>query len=218
MRRPYLERPGYVDMLLILRGLAAVGVLMVHCLNTGALSLGAYRNVHFAGDGWSDWLVSVLLPSTGINFVLFFFIHSGYLIGKVFLTERYTLDEPGILRFYRGRVLRLAPLLWFHMVVLLALGLNQRPDLVRIIGDALFIGNFTGTAVNGVTWSLNYEMQFYLLAPLVLVWVRPGSLGTLAALLLAGLAFWVVFVLDRALGGIDLRDVLPFEYMGFFLF
>ncbi len=218
MRTPYLERPGYVDMLLILRGLAAVGVLMAHCLGTGDLAIRAYRNLHLAGDGWADWLAHVLIPSTGQNFVLFFFIHSGYLIGKVFLTGRYTLDEPGILRFYRGRVLRLAPLLWFHMVVLLALGLNERSELTRIIGEALFFGNFTGDAVNGVTWSLSYEMQFYLLAPLVIIWVQPGSLRALAGLLLAGLAFWVVFVLDRALGGIDLRDVLPFEYMGFFLF
>jgi peptidoglycan/LPS O-acetylase OafA/YrhL len=214
----YREQPGYVDMLLVLRGLASLGVLVVHCLNTGDLSIGAYRLAHLQGEGWPAWLAGVLLPSTGVNFVLFFFVHSGYLIGKVFFTDRYSLDEAGILRFYRGRFLRLAPLLWFHMVVLLALGLNERPEPLRMLGEALFIGNFTGEAVNGVTWSLSYEMQFYLVAPFIVIWVKAGTARALAGLLLAALAFWVVFVLDRALGGIDLRDVLPFEYMGFFLF
>lgn len=214
----YREQPGYVDMLLVLRGLAALGVLVVHCLNTGELSIGAYRLAHLQGEGWRAWLAAVLLPKDGINFVLFFFVHSGYLIGKVFLTDRYRLDEAGILRFYRGRFLRLAPLLWFHMVVLLALGLNERPEPLRMLGEALFIGNFTGEAVNGVTWSLSHELQFYLVAPFIVIWVRAGSTRALGGLLLAALAFWVVFVLDRALGGFDLRDVLPFEYMGFFLF
>lgn len=213
----FREQPGYVDMLLILRGLAALGVLVAHCLNTGELSLGAYRAAHLPQSGWLAGIAAMLVPSTGINFVLFFFVHSGYLIGKVFFTDRYALDEPGILRFYRGRVLRLAPLLWFHMIVLLALGLNERWGLARFAGEALFFGNYTGVGVNGVTWSLAYEMQFYLLAPFLIAWARSGTLRVLAALLLAALAVEALVVLDRTLIGLDLRDIVPFEFMGFFL-
>ena len=163
----YREPPVYVDNLLAMRGLCALGVLLVHSLGASDLS---FR--HYLEHGWEfgatlRGLVAGLTPTTGKNFVLFFFVHSGYLMGKIFFMGRYTLDRRRHRQFYRSRLLRIAPLLYVNLVVCLLLLPSAQPTWLEAAGDFLFVNNFTGRGINGVTWSLSWEMQYYLVAPFV---------------------------------------------------
>ena len=53
-----------------------------------------------------------------------------------------------------------APLLYFNLLFCLAFFPYVTFDTTKILGDFLFITNFTGLGINGVTWSLSHEMQF----------------------------------------------------------
>jgi len=126
----YREPPVYIDHLLAIRGLSALGVVMVHSLASSDLS---YR--FYVEHGWefgATWqpILTALLPETGKNFVLFFFVHSGYLMGKVFFMGRYSTDRQGLRRFYRGRLLRIAPLLYVNLIACPGFP-NKVPDEAR---------------------------------------------------------------------------------------
>ena len=171
----YASNPGRTDNLLILRGLCSLGVLLVHCITLFPLSFD----------------FGLFYPNTGANFVIIFFVLSGYLMGKIFWMGKYSLNLESTLHFYRNRFLRIAPLLYFSTAALIALN----PGIVvgnvkQIIGDFLFINNFTGRIVNPVTWSISYEMQDYFLFPVIIYFFCSrdrntflACLGTIAALL-----------------------------------
>ena len=206
----YREPPVYIDNLLAMRGLCAVGVLLVHSLGASELS---FR--HYLEHGWEfgstlhDVLAS-LTPTTGKNFVLFFFVHSGYLMGKIFFMDRYPLDRAGIWRFYRSRFLRIAPLLYVNLLVCLLFLPSAQPTLVEALGDFLFVNNYTGRGINGVTWSMSWEMQYYLVAPFVFMFFLVVSRRTLLTVL--GLA-----VLFELLAAVGVTKYPPTEFFFYFL-
>src|SRR5471032_1733694 len=106
-----------------------------------------------------------------MNFVVLFFVQSGYLMGKVFFEGWYDA-QTGKRAFYWARYLRLAPLLYFNLIVCIGLYRYADLDLGMMLGDFLFINNFTGRGINLVTWSLSHEMQYYLVAPFVFLAFR----------------------------------------------
>jgi peptidoglycan/LPS O-acetylase OafA/YrhL len=79
----YREPPLYIDNLLAIRGLCALGVAVSHLIGASRLSFGWYLENGWEAGATSHAIFSALLPTTGKNFVLFFFVHSGYLMGKV---------------------------------------------------------------------------------------------------------------------------------------
>ncbi len=206
----------FLDPLLGLRGAAALGVLVVHCLGAGPLNLTTWLKLRSAAPDAPGWLALAVLD-TGQNFVLVFFVLSGYLIGKVLALGRYPPDRAGILRFWRSRVLRIIPLLWLTSLVCLAFSPAAQFRPLRILGELLCLSNFTGTTINGVTWSLAYEMQFYALAPFVFMLCREATWSSVARLVGLGLACELFFYLDKGLLETSLRDALPVDFMFFFL-
>jgi peptidoglycan/LPS O-acetylase OafA/YrhL len=79
----YPATVAYVDYLLIIRGLASFGVLVAHCFSMGEYSMGS--NLALIGSNF--------VPTTGGNFVLTFFVLSGYLMTTLFLDGRYRTDR-----------------------------------------------------------------------------------------------------------------------------
>ncbi len=206
----YREPPGYVDNLLVIRGLCALGVALVHCLGYSELSFRWYLENAWEFGETSHAILAAITPSSGKNFVLFFFVHTGYLMGKVFFMGRYSLDRKGIGGFYRGRLLRIAPLLYVNLIACLLFLPSANPTLLEAIGDFLFFNNFTGRGINGVTWSLSWEMQYYLVAPFVfMIFAKPSRKALLQVLALACLL--------EVLSIIGVRDIPPIEFMFYFL-
>jgi peptidoglycan/LPS O-acetylase OafA/YrhL len=206
----YREDAAYIDPLLALRGLCALGVLLVHALGASDLSFRHYLEEGWAFGSVSQAIVASLTPTTGKNFVLFFFVHSGYLIGKIFFMGRYGPDAPGILRYYRARLLRIAPLLYVNLVFCLLFVVPALPSWSKILGDFLFINNYTGRGINGVTWSMSWEMQYYLLAPFVFFAFRAPTRRNVAWVL--GLA-----VACEILANLGVTKYPPIEFLFYFL-
>jgi peptidoglycan/LPS O-acetylase OafA/YrhL len=168
-------QPEKLDYLLGLRGLAALGVVLGHCFAIGGYSIGVYVSSSASSfyaiiDHPLDAVRAALFiatPILGTNFVILFFVQSGYLMGKVFHDRKYEPSSTSILKFYRNRYFRLAPLLYFNLLVAICFFSSANLSPMEFIGDLAFITNFTDRGINLVTWSLSHEMQYYLIAPFV---------------------------------------------------
>lgn len=158
-----------------LRGVAAPAVALQH----GAEKL------------WPDylrWSVEVFRP--GEYGVFVFFMVSGFIIPA-------SLEKRGSVRaFWVGRVLRLFPLYWAALVAVAVLALTVDRTVAGNHGRWDFVVNLTMvqnflTARNviGASWTLAFEMVFYLLASaLLLAGLHRRSAPIATTLLLLGLA------------------------------
>ena len=153
-----------LDSLLALRGFACLMVVISHC-NPPRYAV-FYKNYDLT------WLTF----SFGFVGVWIFFCLSGYLMGKAFFTERYTVDKAGVLNFWRNRALRIFPLYYFAVLVLT---LFVYPPLLNIEnwGYLLRICTFTYNHISSIAfdqplWSLSTEVQFYIAVPFLYSWLR----------------------------------------------
>jgi peptidoglycan/LPS O-acetylase OafA/YrhL len=127
-----------------------------------------------------------------------FFVLSGFFIGGILIDRR---ASPHLGRvFYLRRALRILPLYYVVLAVLLAAVALHAPGLYHVFPAwvyAFFVSNFAMT-ISGdwdclafaILWSLAVEEQFYLIAPWVIRAISPARLPWLAA----GLALlaWVL--------------------------
>lgn len=187
--RAILKPDAPVDYLMVLRGAAALGVALGHLFGLGSLSLGAVvskgqYNFVFHAEPFETWrtVLEILTPLIGLNFVILFFVQSGYLMGKVFFDGRYDAAR-GRWRFYRARFLRLAPALYVNLFFCALFFRYADTDPTKLLGDVFFVNNVTGVGINPVTWSLSHEMQYYLVAPFVFLAFRSRSTTTNIAFL-----------------------------------
>lgn len=164
---PINELRRSIDWLLLLRGLAAALVFIMH------------SGIVFGHDwtfGHSQWAWIALSPAwLGM---LMFFTLSGYLMGKSFYERKYDETRPGVWLYLRNRFLRIVPLTF---TVALLIVLLQPPDWLFSSGLASQLGirigmfSFNGALAPtglGAFWSLSTEWQFYLTVPLVFVIAR----------------------------------------------
>jgi peptidoglycan/LPS O-acetylase OafA/YrhL len=161
-------------------------------------------------DGWRAVAILLVLFGHGI-FMTFrpygwtlvgahgvevFFVLSGYLItGKL-------LEDASLTKFYTRRAFRILPVLFTYLVAVCTLGFGlHRIPLLRseVLSSGFFIRNYfvylsaTETGVGGFTghlWSLSIEEQFYLLWPLVLIWIGKGRTRRQLFAVFALFSFW----------------------------
>lgn len=174
-----------------LRGWAVLLVFFVHFH-------GAFKG--FATPGSTLFYVSQFLGSVGGTGVDLFFIISGYLIYGAVVSPRF-----GYGRFLRRRVQRIYPTFLFVSLIYFGLWAFSGNDNFKFHGTIaeqisyavqnllLMPGIFPGRAMNGVAWSLSYEMFFYLLLPLLLAVTAMRSWGRMPR---------VYFFLGLAVAGI----------------
>ncbi|WP_133273989.1 acyltransferase family protein [Hymenobacter radiodurans] len=133
-----------------LRGVAAFIVVWCH----------AIENFNFLDPHYSPKGVLAFLPPSHLS-VLLFFVLSGYVIG---LSTKQRLASKATIRTYlKKRFLRIYPIYFVSMVVAV---LIAQPYPIKTL-----LGNFTLTQVlltplvieNGPSWSLHYEVLYYLL-------------------------------------------------------
>ena len=150
-----------------LRGLAALAVVLFHWYQIfPALSRqieplfpeGSVLNpVSYFGFGWLG--------------VPLFFVLSGYLLGSKVIDQR--LNRAFITRFWRRRLLRIYPAVWFHLLVLLALAPHiaglVKPEMWDSLGLQFLLWiNMPPqmqAPISNVLWTLPIELSFYLLLP-----------------------------------------------------
>jgi len=184
-----------VDALLALRGLACLAVVMFHCIIPRKILI--YQNYDFT------WL----FVSDGIIAVWIFFCLSGYLMGKAFYTQRYTIDISGVKQFILNRALRICPLYYFSILIL---GIFVYPSVLRMEnwGDlsriCLFLTAFPIPLFanlnwfNPVLWSLSTEVQFYLLVPFIYSIFKPRLVTKRQVIITTILLIMIVFLLRCA--------------------
>lgn len=206
-------RPGvsatYLGPLDGLRALAIAFVIVWHvCVRVFRLTMtGPFDASDNAG--FLKWV-----PHGEIGVSLFFFI-SGFIIVRPFMNGSQGLSMVDIGRFYLRRVLRIAPphAVLVTLAFLVLAGVGYRPehavnfDAARQSLGASYAASLvfmnglifhSPPRLNPPTWSLEIEIQFYLVSPLIVVWflayqrwVRGGILSILPALVAA---FCVVLI------------------------
>ncbi|MFA6051873.1 MAG: acyltransferase [Methylobacter sp.] len=143
-----------MDLLLIIRGLAALSVVVWHAVG--------HHNTF-----------PPMINIPGRTAVWLFFGLSGYVIAHGFIHKRYTLSLGDLRDFYTNRFLRIYPL----FLTLSALGwitellsTGSNPLSLKDLPAQLIAFQFDQSYVlNGVFWTLGIEIQFYLLAPLIVL-------------------------------------------------
>lgn len=155
----------------VLRGFAAVSVMLFHCI------------------GLLPWDVS------GTPFAIFrvgwigvdlFFAISGYVITASAIRQKDRLDYTTY--FWRARLARILPLYYVTTVVFLlavSSAALAKDAPLQVLSHLFLAHNFFQSAafsINGVTWSLSVELQFYVLA----FFIVPMFIRADRAMLIAG--------------------------------
>ena len=165
-----------------LRALAAIGVVAGHAMATSPLT----QLPHFLVENMA----------TG---VALFFVISGFLLYRPFAASLTSPSKVSITRFALNRALRILPLYLLVVVVVYLAGLPTHSP-VQLLHALTFTGVYSGDDLVPVAWSLDDEVAFYLLLPvlfvLLIAWPRPsqrlwlgaGVIAVLCAISLAVLA------------------------------
>lgn len=117
--------------------------------------------------------------------VLLFFLLSGYWTARIW-SEKF---GPGAtLRFYASRYLRIAPLYFLALAAGAALlGQHLHVENLTLLGVASTLRDPTA-----VSWSLDVELQYYLLLPAILAVLVSGSVWSVISVLALSLLGWVL--------------------------
>jgi peptidoglycan/LPS O-acetylase OafA/YrhL len=199
-----------------LRFVAILAVVMNHLMGY----VTAKSPMHFT-DAWPDrWLEAAL--NRGWFGVDLFFVISGFVISLPFASHHIEGRPAVALRnYYLRRVTRLEPpfiicvTICFALFVV-AMGQSFRELLPHYFATATYSHNFVYgrfSTLNPVTWSLEVEIQFYLLAPLIAQLFAVKRRGARRTLLISLIAAAVA--LQPAMKAIGVINV--FEFMQFFL-
>jgi peptidoglycan/LPS O-acetylase OafA/YrhL len=168
-----------------LRAMAALGVVAGHTLTTSPLT------------GVPHFLVGNM--ATG---VALFFVISGFLLYRPFAKSLDDRSAVNIRRFAANRALRILPLyLLVVVVVFLATEAHPTQSLLRLASALSFTGVYSGNDVLPVAWSLDDEVAFYVLLPVLFLalaawprhsqrlWLGAAAIAVLIIASLVALAF-----------------------------
>ncbi len=175
-----------------------------------------------------DTALVAWLPTLNFGVQLFFVI-SGFILGLPFIRHYYDgAKKPELRGYYLRRLTRIEPPLLINLTVclLLLLAVKHRPPgelMPHYLASVSYLHNLAYqdlSTINFVTWSLEIEARFALLAPfLILVLAAPERLREPAlALLIAGCALlsWYL-TLECRLIGLTLLGQLQYFFAGFLL-
>lgn len=184
------------------RAVAALAVLVFHAALIGSL-------LNFGGGVHTPIERSLGTPGANLDVGLFlFFSLSGYLIGRPFVASWLLGRElPSIRRYAERRVRRIVPLFWLVCAVLvIRLGVHggQVGETLAVPAFAQWVGESTLRQHLQQAWTLDAELAFYALVPLLALLaarlpVRPGvprlavlatTVVALAAASLVALGAW----------------------------
>lgn len=137
---------------------------------------------HGLGAAWQleDTPVARLfeVPFNGGVGVTVFFVLSGYLITSILVRERERTGRVSLRDFYLRRTFRILPAFYVFLAVVAVLAAVGaiRVGGSDLLASGLMVHNYWSAGDTwwlGHTWSLAVEEQFYLVWPLLLLWLRP---------------------------------------------
>ena len=158
----------------VLRAAAALAVLFAHLWP--ALAQFGNENI----------IPNFTFGAAGVDL---FFVISGFIM--VYTSERLFGQRDGPGRFLTRRLIRIVPMYWalttLVVVAWYGVKLPDHTTWTNVVGSYLFIPTLKpggGTApVLGVGWTLNYEMLFYFLFAITIMFQRRMAVIVLSALL-----------------------------------
>jgi peptidoglycan/LPS O-acetylase OafA/YrhL len=165
--------PTFYPALHALRGWAALWVVLMHLwFFTGQADHWFAGFLHM---GWSGVYVLYAL--------------SAFLFGLLYL-DKPLRDAAGLRRFYRKRLLRVLPAYYVQLILILCLtftGVWTLPGGVDLFNHLWLFFNLPPAQtqpLNGVWWTLTVELEFYLVLPLLLWFIRRWGIMAFAWLCL----------------------------------
>jgi peptidoglycan/LPS O-acetylase OafA/YrhL len=204
---------------------AAIGMVILFHLN-GYLT--AKSPMYRVAPPSSDWLAQAAL--VGFRGVELFFVISGFILGLPFAARYLKGAAPVNLRkYYLRRLTRLEPPYIVALLLLFVLALvvegapaaNFYPHFAASLGylHSLIFGTFSPAM--GVAWSLEIEVQFYLLVPLLtlLFAIRSTVLrrSSMVILILTALLSQALFLHHNPRASLSILAYLQFFLIGFLL-
>lgn len=182
-----MSLPNRLDRFLALRAIASVMIVVAHCLPPR-------ETIVVAGNYDLSWLIF----APGGLYLRVFFALSGYLIGKVFYTGKYQLTPASIWQFWRNRMVRVFPLYYFAVLILVVFVYT---DLLKIENWGYLLRICTFTYNHGLPidfdralWAVSTEVQFYAIAPFVYGLcrglVKPSQVLGVIGVVLVGTIFY----------------------------
>jgi len=153
------KAPSRVVQLDFVRGIAILMVIDFHAIFLPTDNLFGRLN-HFVGTrvGWM-----------GVDL---FFVLSGFLVGGLLVQEVTRTGTIRVQRFLVRRMLKIWPAYYFY--ILFQIVIRRHPLDSFLWQNLLNIQNYVGTSLKH-TWSLAVEEHFYLLLPVVLLWVYKSN-------------------------------------------
>jgi peptidoglycan/LPS O-acetylase OafA/YrhL len=204
---------------------AAIGMVILFHLNGYLI---AKSPLYRTAPPQSDWLAQAAL--VGFRGVELFFVISGFILGLPFAAHRiHRAPRVRLRKYYLRRLTRLEPPYFAAVFLLffLALWIQGRSAASlypHLCASLVYLQSLIYGATSpfiGVAWSLEIEVQFYLLVPLLtlLFAVRERRLRRilLVALILAILSAQSVFLHQAPRASLSILAYLQFFLIGFLL-
>jgi peptidoglycan/LPS O-acetylase OafA/YrhL len=208
-------------------GLRFVAIGMVILFHLSGYLI-AKSNWHYASPPQADWLAQV--AGVGFRGVELFFVISGFILGLPFAAHHIrSVPAVRLSKYYFRRLTRLEPPYFVTLFVLFLLAVwiqgMRAGSLYPHLGASFFyLHNLIygrSSPVLGVAWSLEIEVQFYLLVPILTVIfavrnrrVRRATLLGLTVLILVAQS---LFLQHSARGSLSILAYLQFFLIGFLL-
>ena len=163
--RPVPTTGRNIDALDGLRGCAVLVVVLLHVLQYDSRSVSVLRKTV---GGWS-------VLGTGVEL---FFVLSGFLLFLPYARSAFLdRDTPSTRRFFQRRALRILPAYWASLAIfVLAITLFGSTSIgVNDIGLHVLLSHnllkSTYMSIDPVYWTMAVEVQFYLMLPLIALFV-----------------------------------------------
>jgi len=205
-----------------LRSIAIISVVLFH-----ASANYAYYTDHLVQDSVID-RVMVALLQTGEYGVPLFFTISGFILALPFASHHlYEQRKPSLKRYFTRRLTRLEPPYIFCLIVLAAKAVIESgaltdPAKLGSIGQHLLASMFyvhtpifgNSEPILAVAWSLEVEVQFYILAPVLCMVFMLTPMVRRTVLVLATLVVSWFFGVEKPIVGPYLIHQLPYFLVG----
>jgi len=209
-------------------GLRFVAIAMVVLFHLNGYLIAKATFYGHASTTQTDWLRRAAL--VGLHGVELFFVISGFILALPFAAHHLSGTPAVSLRkYYLRRLTRLEPPYFVTIFLLLALGLlagrgSASAILPHLAASLVYLHNLiygSQSTVLGVAWSLEIEVQFYLLVPLLTLVFAIRSLrlrrSVLIGLTLATLAAQTMFVPHHPRVALSILAYLQFFLIGFLI-